>query len=138
MQNEANERECSALKAVMKCIEEHKLEEQFPVDPLQKRMLQLEKEKADKKRVAETAKPQPKRPRANANAITNGLRPTNTADKSFYRSPDRYMYMHDRPYLYAAADNYGNSMFGSAGYNLPPNHASFYGNGYQYPVPLIR
>ncbi|XP_075637892.1 FRIGIDA-like protein 3 isoform X1 [Castanea sativa] len=33
-QNEVNDRELSALKAVLRCIEEHKLEEQYPVDPL--------------------------------------------------------------------------------------------------------
>ncbi|KAE8713105.1 FRIGIDA-like protein 3 [Hibiscus syriacus] len=34
---EVSERELTALKAVIKCIEEHNLEEQYPVDPLQKR-----------------------------------------------------------------------------------------------------
>ncbi|KAG9446857.1 hypothetical protein H6P81_012985 [Aristolochia fimbriata] len=96
-QNEANERELAALKAVMKCIEEHKLEDQYPVEPLQKRVLQLEKAKADKKRAAEAAKPQPKRPRANG--VNHSPRPTNIPDKSFYRAPDRYPYMYDRPYL---------------------------------------
>ncbi|KAF2284679.1 hypothetical protein GH714_029139 [Hevea brasiliensis] len=59
-ENDVNERELTALKAVIKCIEEHKLEEQYPVDPLQKRLIQLEKAKADKKRATEVAKPQPK------------------------------------------------------------------------------
>ncbi|KAJ8484197.1 hypothetical protein OPV22_016682 [Ensete ventricosum] len=51
--NEMNE--LSALKVVTKCIEE-----QYATDPLQKRIVQLEKSKADKKRAAEAAKPQPK------------------------------------------------------------------------------
>ncbi|NMG42110.1 hypothetical protein GRZ55_23105, partial [Chelativorans sp. ZYF759] len=82
-QNETNERELSALKAIMKCIEEHKLEEQYPTDPLQKRILQLEKAKADKRRAAEAAKPQSKRPRANG--TTYAPRVTSIPDKSFYR-----------------------------------------------------
>ncbi|XVF14418.1 hypothetical protein REPUB_Repub09cG0057500 [Reevesia pubescens] len=34
-QTEVSERELTALKAVIKCIEEHNLEKQYPVDPLQ-------------------------------------------------------------------------------------------------------
>ncbi|XP_068665134.1 FRIGIDA-like protein 3 [Aristolochia californica] len=135
-QNEANERELAALKAVIKCIEEHKLEEQYPVDPLQKRVLQLEKAKADKKRAAEAAKPQPKRPRANG--VNYSPRPTNIPDKSFYRAPDRYPYMYDRPYLYAAPDNHGSSLLGSVTYNVSPSHGNYFGNGYQYPVPYLH
>eukprot|EP00262_Sarcandra_glabra_P003053 TRINITY_DN134_c0_g2_i1.p1 TRINITY_DN134_c0_g2~~TRINITY_DN134_c0_g2_i1.p1 ORF type:complete len:586 (+),score=135.88 TRINITY_DN134_c0_g2_i1:142-1758(+) len=135
VQNEANERELSALKAVIKSIEEHKLEEQYPIDPLQKRVLQLEKAKADKKRAAEAAKPQSKRPRANGS--TYGPRITNIPDKSFYRGPERYPYMYDRPYLYGA-DNHVSSLLGSASYNLSPNHGSYYGNGYQYQAPYLH
>uniref|UniRef100_A0A0D9XBJ8 FRIGIDA-like protein n=1 Tax=Leersia perrieri TaxID=77586 RepID=A0A0D9XBJ8_9ORYZ len=54
--NEMNERELSALKAVIKCIEEHKLDEQYPIDLFQKRVIQLEKAKADKRRAVEAAK----------------------------------------------------------------------------------
>ncbi|XVF32038.1 hypothetical protein REPUB_Repub17cG0047200 [Reevesia pubescens] len=56
-QTEVSERELTALKAVIKCIEEHNLEKQYPVDPLQQRVLLLEKAKADKKRATEAAKP---------------------------------------------------------------------------------
>uniref|UniRef100_A0A804Q731 FRIGIDA-like protein n=1 Tax=Zea mays TaxID=4577 RepID=A0A804Q731_MAIZE len=88
-QNEMNERELSALKSVIKCIEEHKLEQQYPVDPLQKRVLQLEKAKADKRMAVEAAKPQSKRPRANGSAFAT--RATGFADKSFYSAtPERH------------------------------------------------
>lgn len=133
-QNEVNDRELSALKAVIKCIEEHNLEEQYPVDPLQKRILQLEKAKADKKRATEVAKPQPKRPRANGAGY--GPRVTNvTADKAFYpRVADRYpQYVYDRPYVYTGpADNHCPSLLGSATYSFSPNHGNYFGNGYQY------
>lgn len=61
-QNDVNEKELTALKAIIRCIEDHKLEEQFPVDPLQKQVMEIEKAKADKKRATEVAKPQSKRP----------------------------------------------------------------------------
>ncbi|RWR96713.1 FRIGIDA-like protein 3 [Cinnamomum micranthum f. kanehirae] len=135
VQNDANERELCALKVVIKSIEEHKLEEQYPLDPLQKQVVQLEKVKADKRRAAEAAKPQSKRPRANVAGY--GPRITNIPDKCVYRAPERYPYMYDRPYLYAT-DNHGPSLVGSASYNLSHNHGSYYGNGYQYPAPYLH
>lgn len=134
-QNEVNERELTALKAVIKCIEEHKLEEQYPVDPLQKRILQLEKAKADKKRVTEAAKPQPKRPRANG--VGYVPRVTNVvADKNFYPrvADNRYPpYVYDRQFVYPGpADNHCPSLLGSATYNLPPAHGNYFATGYQY------
>lgn len=134
-QNDANEKELSALKIVIKCIEDHKLEDQYPVDPLQKRVFQLEKVKADKKRAAEASKPQSKRPRANGG--TYGPRAPGIPDKSFYRAPERYPYIYDRPYSYAP-NNLGSSVLGSASYTISPTHASYYGNGYQYPTPYLH
>ncbi|KAK6163980.1 hypothetical protein DH2020_000844 [Rehmannia glutinosa] len=60
--SDVSEKELTALKAVIKCIEDHKLEDRFPVDPLQKQVLEIEKAKTDKKRATEVAKPQSKRP----------------------------------------------------------------------------
>lgn len=141
-QNEVNERELAALKAVIKCIEEHNLEEQYPVDPLQKRVHQLEKAKADKKRATEAAKPQPKRPRANGVGY-GPPRVTNiaAADKTFYpRVADRYpQYVYDRPYVYSGpADNHGPSLMGSATYSFSPSHGNYFGNGYQYQAPYLH
>ncbi|KAA8543588.1 hypothetical protein F0562_021666 [Nyssa sinensis] len=140
VQNEVNERELTALKAVTKCIEDHKLEEQYPLDPLQKMVQQLEKAKADKKRATEVAKPQPKRPRANG--VGYGPRVTNVAtDKNFYpRMTDRYpQYMYDRPYIYPGpTDNHVPSLLGSAAYNLSPSHGNYFGNGYQYQAPYLH
>ncbi|KAJ8493949.1 hypothetical protein OPV22_015670 [Ensete ventricosum] len=128
-QNEINERELSALKAVIKCIEEHKLEEQYPVDPLQKRILQLEKAKADKRRAAEAAKPQSKRPRATGGAYTPRI--TSMPDKSFYRAPpERFVYPYDRQYVYAAEAHHP-TLMGPAPYTISPPHTTYYGNGYQ-------
>ncbi|KAJ3705635.1 hypothetical protein LUZ61_009340 [Rhynchospora tenuis] len=43
-------REQSAVRAAIKCIEDHKLEAEFPMDDLQKRLESLEKAKPDKKK----------------------------------------------------------------------------------------
>ncbi|KAK4717628.1 hypothetical protein R3W88_015966 [Solanum pinnatisectum] len=139
-QNDVNEKQLTALKAVIKCIEDHKLEAQYPVDPLQNRIHQLEKEKADKKRATEVAKPQPKRPRANC--VGNGARATNVAsDKNFYasRMTDRYpQYIYDRPYAYPGpADTHVPSFLGTS-YNFPPGHGNFFGNGYHYQATYLH
>ncbi|TYI74781.1 hypothetical protein E1A91_D07G228000v1 [Gossypium mustelinum] len=137
-QIEFSERELAALKAVIKCIEEHNIEEQYPIDPLQKRVLLLEKVKADKKGSTEAAKPQTKRARANGAGY--GPRVTNVAaDKPFYsRTTDRYpQYFYDRPYVYSGpADNHGPSLLGSATYNFSPSHGNYF--GYQYQVPYLH
>ncbi|XP_004510190.1 FRIGIDA-like protein 3 [Cicer arietinum] len=140
-QVEVNERELFALKAVTKCIEEHKLDEQYPMDPLQKRVIQLEKAKADKKRETEATKPQPKRPRANG--VGYGPRVTNIpSDKTSYaRVADRYLpqYVYDRPYLYPGpTENHCAPFLGSATYNVSPNPGNYFGNGYQYQATYLH
>ncbi|XP_062115408.1 FRIGIDA-like protein 3 [Humulus lupulus] len=133
VQNEVNKRELTALKAVVKCIKEHKLEEQYPVDTLQKRVLQLEKAK---KRVTESANSQRKRPRANGVGI--GPHVTNIPpEKTFYprvaenRYPPQYMY--ERPYVYPGPnDNHCPPLLGSAAYSHSPGHGNYFANGYQY------
>jgi len=137
-QNEMEERELSALKAVIKCIEEHKLEDQYPVDPLQKRVAQLEKAKADKRRAVEASKPQSKRARANGSIYTARV----TApypEKSFYQraTPERYPY----PYGYPVETHPPATIIGGAPYTISPPHTAYYGNGYQVhyqPAPYIH
>ncbi|KAK6929959.1 Frigida-like [Dillenia turbinata] len=58
----AGRKEQSALRAVIKCIEEYKLEAEFPPESLKKRLEQLEKVKSEKKKP--TAAPANKRTRA--------------------------------------------------------------------------
>jgi len=138
-QNEMNERELSALKAVIKCIEEHKLEEQYPVDPLQKRVVQLEKAKADKRRAVEATKPQSKRPRANGSVYAP--RVTSFPEKSFYlAAPERHPYPYERQFVYGAEAHHHPTMVNAAPYTIAPAHTPYYGNGYpmQYQVPYIH
>ncbi|KAI4315990.1 hypothetical protein L6164_024010 [Bauhinia variegata] len=139
-QIEVHERELIALKAVIKCIEEHKLNEQYPLDPLQKRVAQLEKAKADKKRETEAIKPQPKRPRANG--VGYGPRVTNiTTDKTSYpRVADRYpQYIYDRPYMHLRpTDNHCPPHRSSATYSISHSHGNYFGNGYQYQATYLH
>ncbi|BAT07027.1 FRIGIDA-like protein 3 [Oryza sativa Japonica Group] len=139
VQNEMNERELSALKAAIKCIEEHKLDEKYPIDLLQKRVIQLEKAKADKRRAVEAAKPQSKRPRANGSVYAPH---TSFPDKSFYQAapPQRHSYPYERQYVYGAEAHHHPTMISSAPYGISPAHTTYYGNGYQvqYQVPYIH
>ncbi|WOH01909.1 hypothetical protein DCAR_0521295 [Daucus carota subsp. sativus] len=140
VQIEVNERELTALKAVIKCIEEHKLQEQYPLDPLQKQVAQLEKAKADKKRVSEVSKPQPKRPRASGIGCVPRVANV-AAEKIFYpRMTDRYtQYIYNRSYAYPApTENHVPSHMGTATYHLSPAHGNYFGNAYQYPAPYLH
>uniref|UniRef100_A0A0C9RXX4 FRIGIDA-like protein n=1 Tax=Wollemia nobilis TaxID=56998 RepID=A0A0C9RXX4_9CONI len=100
-QNEGASKEIAALKAVIKCIQEHKLESQMNVENLEQRVANLEKSKADRKRNADAVKSQQtKRPRVNsggAAASTAERTPATYAsssgvDRSFFRSADRPQY----------------------------------------------
>ncbi|KAF5759336.1 hypothetical protein HanXRQr2_Chr16g0740011 [Helianthus annuus] len=143
-QNDVSERELCALKAVIKCIEDHKLEDSYPTGPLQKRILQLEKAKADKKRATEVAKPQPKRPRANGIVTRN----TNiAADKTNfygrmtdnrYAPPTQYMY-DNRTYGYPGpVETHIPQYMGTPAYNMAPNHGHYFATGYQYQAPYLH
>ncbi|XVF34808.1 hypothetical protein REPUB_Repub18cG0090500 [Reevesia pubescens] len=59
---ESNSLELNSIKAIIKCVEDHKLESEFSVDTLRKRATQLEKVKADRKKSSSaTGRPQNKR-----------------------------------------------------------------------------
>lgn len=101
LQNDATMKELAALKAVLKCIEEYELESQYPSMPLQKRVVQLEKAKSDRKRAAVAVKAQTKRPRASngagggysSNGGNTGSNNNNNENRNYYRAPaDRGQY----------------------------------------------
>ncbi|XXG55485.1 hypothetical protein AAC387_Pa03g3145 [Persea americana] len=74
--NEATAKEIAALRAVIKSVEDHKLQSEYSCEDLEKRIAQLEKQKADRKRAA-AAKPQQqqpahKRPRQSAISTDGG------------------------------------------------------------------
>lgn len=100
LQHLAARKEQSALRAVIKCIEEYKLEAEFPPENLKKRLEQLEKVKSEKKRPA-AAVPANKRTRASnvgpmppakAGRITNAYVSSFPAPPTFLRSPSQTQY----------------------------------------------
>ncbi|GAB2294883.1 FRIGIDA-like protein 4a [Dionaea muscipula] len=149
----ATRKELSALKAVLKCIEEYKLEAQFPPENLKKRLEQLEKIKNDKKRPA--AAPANKRTRASNNGpmppakagrLTNAYVSSFPAPLPFVRStcPAAVApYAYDRP---AASAMYGSrsppyvyspeavpSPVAAGSYPGPPINYPVYGAPYHTP-----
>ncbi|XP_071725552.1 FRIGIDA-like protein 4a [Rutidosis leptorrhynchoides] len=127
----AARKEQSALKAVIKCIEEYKLEAEFPPENLKKRLEQLEKVKVEKKRPAAVG-PANKRTRASnvgpmppakAGRITNAYvssfpaPPTFTAPPTFVRSPLHNQYPGGVP-SYSVPP----PMYGGHGNRSPPTN----------------
>ncbi|GKB82192.1 DIE2/ALG10 family protein [Tanacetum coccineum] len=125
----AARKEQSALKVVIKCIEEYKLEAEFPSENLKKRLEQLEKVKVEKKRPA-AASPANKRtractmgpmPPAKAGRITNTYVSSFPAPPPTYvRSPQHTQY-HSPPYVVPP------QMYGHGNTRSPPaNHYTAY------------
>ncbi|KAF8392414.1 hypothetical protein HHK36_022756 [Tetracentron sinense] len=114
----AGRKEQSALRAVIKCIEEYKLEAEFPSESLRKRLEQLEKVKVEKKKPASV--PANKRTRASnggpmppakAGRLTNAYVSSFPTAPTFVRSPSHAQYPSGvQPYAYdrpAAPTMYG-------------------------------
>ncbi|KAH9627319.1 hypothetical protein KSS87_012679 [Heliosperma pusillum] len=124
----ANRKEQSALRAVLKCIEEYKLEEEFPSESLKKRLEQLEKTKIDKKRTSSTQANKRTRvcnngpmPPAKAGRLTNAYVSSFPPPPAFVRSPSHQQYPvgpGPLPYTY---DRPAPSMYGNTS---PPYHYS--------------
>nr|GEX54113.1 FRIGIDA-like protein 4a [Tanacetum cinerariifolium] len=125
----AARKEQSALKVVIKCIEEYKLEAEFPPENLKKRLEQLEKVKVEKKRPA-AATPANKRtractmgpmPPAKAGRITNTyVSSFPTPPPTYVRSPQHTQY-HSPPYVVPP------QMYGHGNTRSPPaNHYTAY------------
>eukprot|EP00250_Pteridium_aquilinum_P012209 c20574_g1_i1 orf=92-2215(+) len=79
--DELHMKELNAAKAVLKCIEKYKLEEEYPTEGLHKRVLQLERVNPDKKRSSDAGVSGSKKPR------TNG--PGGAPHSGPFRSSDR-------------------------------------------------
>ncbi|MFQ6619034.1 hypothetical protein Gotur_000090 [Gossypium turneri] len=75
--------ELNSIKAIIKCVEDHKLESEFSTDLLRKRATQLEKVKSERKKSSAAAgKPQNKRSHSAGSARGSGppaFRPTKAA-----------------------------------------------------------
>lgn len=110
----AGRKEQSALRAVIKCIEEYKLEAEFPTENLKKRLEQLEKVKTEKRKPA--AVPANKRTRANnggpmppakAGRLTNAYVSSFPAAPTIMRSPSHVQYPAGVPPYHSPPPMYG-------------------------------
>ncbi|KAG9459280.1 hypothetical protein H6P81_003788 [Aristolochia fimbriata] len=142
---DAGNLELNSLRSIIKCVEDHKLESEFTLDMLRRRLSQLERVKAEKKRNT-VNKPQNKRVRGN-NVDGGGFRPakvtrpsvrweTPLTHPSAPLNPLSHFYSHPRPAAgYTPPYSYGSQ----GGYDVPapaPPFASPYGVVHgQSPVP---
>ncbi|KAJ7980042.1 FRIGIDA-like protein [Quillaja saponaria] len=141
----AARKEQSALKAVIKCIEEYKLEAEFPPENLMKRLEQLEKTKTEKKKPAAVV-PANKRTRASnsngglmppakAGRLTNAYVSSFPATPAFVRSPSHVQYpavppFPSPPHMYGSrsppANPYAYSPEAANAYGYSPEVANHY------------
>ncbi|XP_010525189.1 PREDICTED: FRIGIDA-like protein 4a [Tarenaya hassleriana] len=137
-------KEQSALRAVLKCIEEYKLEEEFPPENLKKRLDQLEKSKTEKRKPA--AVPANKRTRASYNGpmppakagrITNAYVSSFPTPPTYIRSPTHSPQYASPPYASFPPPPTTVYSNGSPPYPYSPEvgHISFPGSPISYPAP---
>ncbi|KAJ4964280.1 hypothetical protein NE237_024219 [Protea cynaroides] len=154
--NDGNAQELAALRAVIRCIEEYKLEAEYPLVPLQKRVAQLERSKTDKRRMGEMAKYQhPKRARANGGyfgprmpvAAVDRQPPVFNERGAYMGGPERYPHAGptaynyqvpsqgaytqqtnaQRPYYYPQDERATTNTYNAA----PSNYGAYMGSGLQ-------
>lgn len=89
-QHMAAKKEQSAIRAVLKCIEEYKLESEFPPENLKKRLSELEKVKIEKKKPASPAAKRTRASNVGPMPPAKAGRSTNAYVSSF-PSPPTYM-----------------------------------------------
>uniref|UniRef100_A0ACD5UPK8 Uncharacterized protein n=1 Tax=Avena sativa TaxID=4498 RepID=A0ACD5UPK8_AVESA len=141
-----NKKEQSALRAVIKCIDDRKLESEFPLEDLQKRLEDLEKAKTEKKKASSsassggTSEPANKRirasnggpmPPAKAGRLTNNMSvssfPLATA---FVRSPSHTSYASPSQTSYASPSQ--------TSYASPPHTSYATPSSYPYDRPAAH
>uniref|UniRef100_A0A0D9X120 FRIGIDA-like protein n=1 Tax=Leersia perrieri TaxID=77586 RepID=A0A0D9X120_9ORYZ len=127
LKDDPKTRELLALRAVIKCIEEYKLQKDYPLGPLQKRVAEL-KTKGEKRPMVEAGRYNAKKPRTFGNSAARrppnsvgsaGRRPTGLAG-TWQRPPPP---MPSYPDRYGPADRYHYTA-PSATYDPPP-YASY-------------
>ncbi|KAL6980131.1 hypothetical protein U1Q18_021780 [Sarracenia purpurea var. burkii] len=127
---EANNFELNATKAIIKCVEDHKLESLFPLESIKKRVSQLEKARAEKKKGGgvSTSKPSTKRARGGGGPPPYRLPKTgrfSDASPSFrHRNPSQ---SHHLPAAARFSTQYN---YPSHGMYEGPGTAASYGTGY--------
>ncbi|WOG93036.1 hypothetical protein DCAR_0312315 [Daucus carota subsp. sativus] len=127
-QKDANAQELAALKVVIQCVHDYDLEADYPLDPLHRRVAQLEKAKPDKKRFGESGKNQQvKKPRTNGGfrappataTVVSRQAPTYAGERTYAGIAERFPRAVPDPYTYQAPTQ---STYGQPGYD----HRSYY------------
>lgn len=138
LQSNVNKKEQSALRAVIKCVEDRKLEAEFPLEDLRKQLEELEKAKTEKKKEASSASsggssgPATKRirastggpmPPAKAGRLTNNVSVSSfPAPTTFVRSPSHTSYATTSP----SHTSYATASPSHASYaTASPSHTSY-------------
>ncbi|KAL6646984.1 hypothetical protein ACP70R_014421 [Stipagrostis hirtigluma subsp. patula] len=133
-----NKKEQAALRAVIKCVEDRKLEAEFPLDDLRKELEELEKARTEKKKAASSASsggcsgPANKRirasnggpmPPAKAGRLTNNACVSSfPAPTTFARSPSHTSYATTSP----SHTSYATASPSHTSYaNTSPSHTSY-------------
>ncbi|TVU41666.1 hypothetical protein EJB05_15205, partial [Eragrostis curvula] len=133
-----NKKEQSALRAVIKCVEDRKLEAEFPLEDLRKQLEELEKAKTEKKKAASSASsggssgPATKRIRASnggpmppakaGRLANNGCVSSFPAPTTFAHSPSHASYATASP----SHASYATASPSHASYaTASPSHASY-------------
>ncbi|OEL31315.1 FRIGIDA-like protein 4a [Dichanthelium oligosanthes] len=133
-----NKKEQSALRAVIKCVEDRKLEAEFPLEDLRKQLDELEKAKTEKKKAASSASsggssgPATKRirasnggpmPPAKAGRLTNNVSVSSfPAPTTYACSPSHTSYATTSP----SHTSYATTSPSHTAYATPsPSHASY-------------
>ncbi|CAL0312468.1 unnamed protein product [Lupinus luteus] len=117
--------ESNFVRALIRCIEDHKLESEFNLDSLRRRIAQLERSKSDRKRGSASASKPPNK-RAYGTSSSRGSRgsgssrPAKTAKFSSYPSPSSSSF---------SRRNLAPS--------LQPSPAARYSGPYNYPAPTV-
>lgn len=132
-QEESSSVELNSVKLIIKCVEDHKLESEFSLDSLKKRVSQLEKSKSERKKSsAGNSKPQNKRAHGGGSSRgssgPSSIRPSKAAKfsnsfRSFSRRNLAPPPQHSPAARYSASYNFPNQSV----YEGPPQFASTYG-----------
>ncbi|KAM1086946.1 hypothetical protein ACFX2H_012473 [Malus domestica] len=145
--NLAGRKELSAVRAVIKCIEDYNLEAEFPPEDLKKRLEQLEKVKPEKKRPVVV--PANKRVRANnggpmppakAGRLTNAYVSSFPTPPTFVRSPSHGQYpagfspYHSPPTMYGSRSPPTPYAYSPEAAPPPPHAGSYPGPPMNYPA----
>ncbi|KAJ4848820.1 hypothetical protein Tsubulata_017264, partial [Turnera subulata] len=158
VQSDAHALELSALRAVIRCVKEYKLEDDYPLDPLQRRVAQLEKPKSDKKRAGDFGKHKQlkkSRPNKGYHGFRGGVGPSPAGrwhappafvERMAYTAmPERYPHTGPNPYEYQVSGQTGyvqqvtdhrvyynpqDDMVAASSYSAPapPSYGSFIGD----------